>query len=860
MMYRKNVTKRRSNSVSDAKKFGRINIIHIAVLTVIFAVVVLLIMRFEYAYGSNTDWDGQHYAIPDYFRKLFYETGDFFPSFAPNLGAGENIYYLAYYGLYSPIILISYLLPFVKMSTYIQAASIILTEISILLFYRFIRTKFKDSTAFLLSIAFLCATPLIFHGHRHVMFVNYMPFLILALGSTDRYFESGKRAGLIFWTFMIILSSWFFSVSALVVLVVYGAYRYLSLNDKIKLKALLKAGFAYAGHLFVSVMLAGVLLLPTMAVLLTGRDKTNVSIDLAEFIPQFKLDYIGMTTYSMGLSCFAILGVVAAILTKDKARRLLGIAMAAVSCFPIIVYALNGTMYLDAKVLIPFIPLGIILLGQCYEELCEGKRSYKIIFGVFLLVYALGAVFYDGWKSTWEFMAADVLMLAVCFVCFCRWRKKAFLWVAATVMPFVAMLSFNLNDKLVLQSEVEYENSQQIEQLAELISQDENIVRSSCGVNRSDTVNIVYSTDYYSPYIYSSLHHKGYNSFYFNEMQNENEYRNSALTTRSSNILFENFMGNKYLITDEECNETGYEPVESAGDFTLYKNDNALPIGRSTSRVISEREYQSHSPVQKMEALVNCIVTDSAEEESEYQSTVSQYGEIMLSENENISELPDGWEIKSSSDFSTMVKLPEEIPQDKILVIEMKADNKTGKRKDIKVSVNGITNTLTDPEWKYYNHNTVFMYVLTSGSAESLTELEFVFGGGEYAISEITAYTMDYPYPAYDELIFDKEKTKGDVMEGSIECSADGYFQLTVPYDSGFEIYVDGELQEYEKVNTAFIGFPISEGSHDIRIVYTAPLLHEGMAVSGWGLMICAVMAAFDINKCRKANRVVSEE
>ena len=101
--------------MNDAKKFGRINIIHITALTVVYATVVLLITRFEYAYGSNIDWGGQHYAIPDYFRKLFYETGDLFPSFAPNLGAGENMYYFSYYGLYSPVILISYLLPFVKM-------------------------------------------------------------------------------------------------------------------------------------------------------------------------------------------------------------------------------------------------------------------------------------------------------------------------------------------------------------------------------------------------------------------------------------------------------------------------------------------------------------------------------------------------------------------------------------------------------------------------------------------------------------------------------------------------------------------------------------------------------------------------
>ena len=32
-----------------------------------------------------------------------------------NLGGGQNIYNFAYYGLYNPVILLSYALPFVKM-------------------------------------------------------------------------------------------------------------------------------------------------------------------------------------------------------------------------------------------------------------------------------------------------------------------------------------------------------------------------------------------------------------------------------------------------------------------------------------------------------------------------------------------------------------------------------------------------------------------------------------------------------------------------------------------------------------------------------------------------------------------------
>ena len=89
-------------------------------LTLFFIIQFLIITRFgQYLYGSTIDWDHQHYNIPEYFRTLFYSTGDLFPDFAPPLGAGQNIYNLSYYGLFNPVIMLSYLLPFVPMKIYI---------------------------------------------------------------------------------------------------------------------------------------------------------------------------------------------------------------------------------------------------------------------------------------------------------------------------------------------------------------------------------------------------------------------------------------------------------------------------------------------------------------------------------------------------------------------------------------------------------------------------------------------------------------------------------------------------------------------------------------------------------------------
>lgn len=128
-MLRNNI-KRKSCKFKNSSKY----LVNYIILTIIYFLIILALTRFRYAYGSTVDWGGQHYVFPDYFRKLFYETGNLFPSFAPNIGCGENIYYFSYYGLFSPIIMLSYLFPFVEMSLYIQLVSILGIWISILLY------------------------------------------------------------------------------------------------------------------------------------------------------------------------------------------------------------------------------------------------------------------------------------------------------------------------------------------------------------------------------------------------------------------------------------------------------------------------------------------------------------------------------------------------------------------------------------------------------------------------------------------------------------------------------------------------------------------------------------------------------
>ena len=75
-------------------------------------------------------------------------------------------------------------------------------------------------------------------------------------------------------------------------------------------------------------------------------------------------------------------------------------------------------------------------------------------------------------------------------------------------------------------------------------------------------------------------------------------------------------------------------------------------------------------------------------------------------------------------------------------------------------------------------------------------------------------------------------KIGNDIIEGKIDVYQDGYFNISIPYDKGFTIYLDNEKINYEKTDLSFIGFKISKGNHKIKMIYSSPGLKISKVLS----------------------------
>ena len=290
----------------------RQTLLHCGALAAILGVVVGLIFLVHpgCVYGAQTDWSNQHFAIPEYFRTRFYATGNLFPNFAMQLGSGQNIFNFAYYGLYSPVILLSFAFPWMTMATYLQISNILLTLIGTLLCYFWLRKWFVPNLAFFLALLYLTAAPVIFHGHHHIMFVNYLPFLFWALLSVHHALEKRFSLQLIAASVCILLTSFFFSVGAFFAIVIYAVFLTLHRHHVHQVRQMLRTLCIIGLHLLLSAVIAAFLLLPVAWTLLHGRDASSSSQSLwSILLPGVHLRYLTYSPFSIGMTSCSVLAV-----------------------------------------------------------------------------------------------------------------------------------------------------------------------------------------------------------------------------------------------------------------------------------------------------------------------------------------------------------------------------------------------------------------------------------------------------------------------------------------------------------------------------------------------------------------------
>ena len=819
------------------KNLDKKDIIYLWIINLIFLGIVFLLTKDMYLYGSELDWYNQHIPIPDYFRTLFYSTHDLFPDFAFNLGGGQNIYNYSYYGLLSPIVLLSYFFPNVKMSTFIITTIIIIVLISNFLIYNFLKSKkFSSETCLLATLLFAMSTPISLHSHRHYMFISYMPFLIMGLYGVDKKMNEGKGWLLTLSIFLMIMTSYYFSIGGIICLIIYAIYNYLKKMNKVTFKELFKFLYHLAIPFIIAVLSSCIITLPTIATLLYNRADSNVIINWKLLLlPNFTFQNIIYKSYGIGLT-FIIIPALINFFKKKKENIFLGIVLLLFAIFDIFNYIFNGTMYIDSKSLIPFLPLYIFVLATFIEDIFNKKINYVKIIVISLIVCIL--ILKAEYKM--DTILIDFVLTMIIIIVYKFINKKIVLIVPFSIIAIMSCWTISVKDNLVLRKTSEEQYNLIQKEINNITSKDNTYYRIENDFEILETPNEIYrDINYLTSTTYSSISNQSYNEFYYDILNNNIPARNRALTVSTKNIMSNIINGNKYVISRGKPLQ-GYELIEENDGVNIYVNENVLPLGYATSNIMSYEDFNSLSDQVKQEALIKNIIADSKSNNdfiTNVKPTTLDFKEIL--QDKNITENEDGSLTVMADDVLKInYTLPAEY-QNKIIFIRFRM-NRSRQYSDLAITINSVRNKLTANTWKYYNENEVFDYVLAS---QDQTKLSIKFNDGKYILSDFESYVLDYATledikDNIDEFNIDRLNTKGDRIIGNIDVKEDGYFTMSIPYDNGFTIKIDGERQKVEKVNDAFIGCKITKGNHDIEIEYKAPLKDISLYISIFGILI----------------------
>lgn len=794
-------------------------------------------------FGAKVDWLSQHSVLPDYFRQQFYATGKLFPEFAANLGGGQNIYHFAYYGLYSPLILPSYLLPFVKMSDYIMAVSITGLTASVLLFYYWLKSRKTDAgTAFILSLMFLLAGPMIGQYSGQIMFVDYMPFLCLALIGVDRYFEQEKSGLFTISVFLMIMTSFYFSIGGMLALVLYGLHRYFEQREecRVTVSTFLIDGLCFVRPMLLAVLMGSFFLVPTALALTGGRSKGQ-NISLATFfVPQITVERFAYSIYGIGLTTLVITVLLTGLLYRKVYEKVLTYGCVIVLAIPVFAYLLNGGLYIRDKVFIPFLPLLCYLIG-IYLEKCR-KRELSFIAGIVpyiittIFVYIARNQFVSNGigKSIWKVLLAESILFLICYVLYCAMKRyhKETKEILMLALPSVICLAVTMNtfyqmkpDRYVNRKLYRDVTGEQNRQAVKEALKDDGYYRTeqmgSDDENAAD-LNRIWDVEQNITSIYSSAYNPDYQTFRQKTFGLEEPFRNGMMQSVSKNPVFQRMMGVRYIVSDSDV--PGYTLVKKCGTTGIYQNKDAAPVMYATDRVMTEEEYKKLAFPYNQTAFLEYAVVGEHTESSD-QNIMTAYEPVSLKMANN--RTTGGAEQKTI----------QQEGQKQILFFRFRVDN-AHPNKDVAVWINGIRNKLSAKDHVYYNENKIFTYAVPLKDGED--NISVTFGKGKYRLRHVQAYLGSLPERSellyQSEIQVDKKQTEDNVIQGTICVKKDGWFITSIPYDKHFKIYIDGKETEIQKVNTAFLGCKIESGNHELKIIYHAPGTTTGKVLSLIGI------------------------
>lgn len=295
----------------------------------------------------------------------------------------------------------------------------------------------------------------------------------------------------------------------------------------------------------------------------------------------------------------------------------------------------------------------------------------------------------------------------------------------------------------------------------------------------------------------------------------------------------DDILGVKYIITpyDSIDNDYGLELIAKNDGKMIYKNCNVLPIGFCYTSYIDDAEFNKLSTQEKRRAILDSCVLEKNAEVSSIDNKSSQMYVLNL----------EGESIPYEYDKGVGRITFEEIGEDKVIALDF--------------DMRATSNSFGALE---YGNSEGRIGVVNVGSEASDSKQSFVFTGnqisyfscglGELSNIVLTVYEREEYYQKVDEYLQDRKASgfectsfSSNHITGTVNNDTEAILYFSIPYDEGWNIYIDGEKAQLMRVNYGFIGAYLPAGNHDVVLQYKIPYINVSIVVSIIGIVAIVI-------------------
>lgn len=266
--------------------------------------------------------------------------------------------------------------------------------------------------------------------------------------------------------------------------------------------------------------------------------------------------------------------------------------------------------------------------------------------------------------------------------------------------------------------------------------------------------------------------------------------------------LMNDVLGIRYVASPSKTADTFYqfERVAEDGELALYKNDSALSLGFMVNDSIADWDIQASEPLQVQNSFVQLATG-----------------------------LDPIYVLDRNIDMEDGQTYGIKIPQDK--QVYLCVDTRVAKI------------DLRTPEYtRAYEDYTDHLYVINGTPQSDMADFTVTLKDTQESVQAHVYTCANDAYEAVIDRLSESQLTDvrvdGNEVRASLDAKRDGTLMLTVPYDEGWEIKVDGKESEYFRIGEALMGLKVGAGEHTIEMKFTPPGFHMGALLSA----ICVLL------------------